>query len=141
MWFSMDLNVFFFFLPIVITREGKILIAENVWFSSLLWGEKKKTRKWKVNSHEVPRKTIIGPSGRTEGRNGPMGNKQALTGLRAALCGWTLVPVRTGNGHPNVCPWPFKVGFQGAVKRQQVDSPSSTCFTQGTGAWWALGGA
>lgn len=128
-----------FFFPIVITREGKILIAENVWFSSLLWGKKKKTKR--ASGKSTLRKTIIGPSGRTEGRNGPMGNKQALTGLRAALCGWTLVPVGTGNGHPNVRPWPFKVGFQGAVKRQQVDSPSSTCFTQGTGAWWALRGA
>lgn len=137
MWFSMDLNVFFF--PHCDYPRGKNSNCRKCLVFFPLMGKKKKKKR--ASGKSTLRKTIIGPSGRTEGRNGPMGNKQALTGLRAALCGWTLVPVGTGNGHPNVRPWPFKVGFQGAVKRQQVDSPSSTCFTQGTGAWWALRGA
>lgn len=50
--------------------------------------KKKKTCQWKVNSHKVPRKAIIGPSGRTEGRNGPVGDKVALTSLQTCGQPW-----------------------------------------------------
>ena len=45
---------FFFFFPIVITREGKILIAENVWFSSLLWEKKRNPASGKSTLTKCP---------------------------------------------------------------------------------------
>lgn len=52
---------FFFFFPIVITREGKILIAENVWFSSLLWGKKRNPASGKSILMKCPEKQLSGP--------------------------------------------------------------------------------
>ena len=60
---------YLFFFPIVITREGKILIAENVWFSSLLWGGKKKPASGKSALTKCPEKQLSGPQA---GRRGEM---------------------------------------------------------------------
>lgn len=114
-WFSMDLNVFFFFSHCDYPRGKNSNCRKCLVFLPLM-GKKKKPRKWKVNSHEVPRKAVIGPSGRMEGRNGPVGNKEALTGLQT--CGqpcadgcWSLLEL--GMATPTSAPCPSRRVFKG----------------------------
>ena len=111
----MDLNIFFF--PHCDYPRGKNSNCRKcLVFLPLMGRKKKKTCQWKVNSHEVPRKAIIGPSGRTEGRNGPVGDKVAWTGLQT--CGqpwaegcWPLLEL--GMATPTSTPGPSRWVFKG----------------------------
>ena len=108
--------LFFFFFSHCDYPRGKNSNCRKCLVFLPLMGKKKKPRKWKVNSHEVPRKAVIGPSGRMEGRNGPVGNKEALTGLQT--CGqpcadgcWSLLEL--GMATPTSAPCPSRRVFKG----------------------------
>ena len=80
------------------------------------YGKKRETLQVESQLSRSAQETIIGPSGRMEGRNGPMGNKEALTGLQT--CGqpcadgcWSLSEL--GMATPTSAPGPSRRVFKG----------------------------